>query len=95
MRYKFSKIPLFERMEEWKQSNEQQQKYLRYVMSVRMSKKHFELFDLIAKSYNLYHLLINSAAFELLRLNFQEYIIILQKTTFEIIVEIRCKQHGN
>lgn len=72
-------------------NREQAIKYLRHVISVRIDTKHFELFDIVARAYNLYYMLIFSEAFELLRLNFHEYTIIVQKDSFNITIQIQKK----
>ena len=72
-------------------NREQAIKYMRHVISVRIDTKHFELFDIVARAYNLYYLMIFAEAFELIRLNFHEYTIIVQKNPYQIIIEIKKK----
>lgn len=72
-------------------NREQAVKYLRHVISVRIDTMHFELFDIVARAYNLYYLMIFAEAFELIRLNFHEYTIIVQKNPYQIIIEIKKK----
>ena len=67
-------------------------KYLRHVISVRIDTAHFELFDIVARAYNLYYLMIFAEAFELIRLNFHEYTIIVQKDPFNYTIEIKEKR---
>ena len=91
MREKFNKLALLTQIKESDRNKEQQINYLRHCISVRFEKKWFELFDIVARAYNLYYLMIFSEAFELIRLNFHEYTIILQKDTFNYTIEIREK----
>lgn len=88
MRYKLGKNALFSRMSEYGQNNEQQIKYLRHSLSVLMENNDFVKFDYIAKAYQIYYMLLN-LVFELLRLKYYDYLIIVQSTKYEIIIEIR------
>lgn len=91
MRTKFNKFSIFGTMSKNNMNREQSIKYLRHVISVDIDKAHFELFDIVARAYNLYYLIIFAEAFEVIRLNFHEYTIVVQKTPFQIIIEIRKK----
>ena len=91
MRTKFHRIALLTQVQEMNRNREQQIKFFRHCISVRLEKKWFELFDIVARAYNLYYLMIFSEAFELIRLNFHEYIIIVQKDPFNYIIEIKEK----
>lgn len=72
-------------------NREQAIKYMRHVISVRIDTMYFELFDIVARAYNLYYLMIFAEAFEIIRLNFHEYTIIVQKNPYQIIIEIKKK----
>lgn len=91
MRAKFNKFSIFGTMSKNSMSREQAIKYMRHVVSVRIDKMHFELFDIVARAYNLYYLMIFAEAFEIIRLNFHEYTIIVQKNLYQIIIEIKKK----
>lgn len=91
MRAKFNKFSIFGTMSKNSMNREQAIKYLRHVISVRIDTAHFELFDIVARAYNLYYLMIFAEAFELIRLNFHEYTIIVQKDVYNITIEIKRK----
>ena len=91
MRAKFNKFSIFGTTSKNSIKREQAVKYLRHVISVRIDTMHFELFDIVARAYNLYYLMIFAEAFELIRLNFHEYTIIVQKNPYQIIIEIKKK----
>ena len=90
MRYKINKPALLRRMAEYGQTIEQKIAYLQYNVSVLMEQNHFKVFNSLAHGFNIYYMLLNEA-FELLRLNYSDYLIIVQSSTHEIIIEIREK----
>lgn len=90
MRYKINKHAILRKMAEYGQTIEQKIAYLQYNLSVEMEKKHFLLFNSLAHGYNIYYMLLNEA-FGLLRLNYNDYFIIVQSTEHEYIIEIRKK----
>ena len=90
MRYKFNKSGLLSRMRELDQNQHQRILYLRYNISVLFDEFSFKLFDIVAQTYNLYYMMLNEA-FELIRLNYQDYLIIVQSTEHHYSIEIRKK----
>ena len=90
MRYKMNKHALLSRMKELGQNQSQQLCYLRHNISCLMSDKYFEIFDIVAQGYVVYYMLLQDA-FELLRLKYSDYLIIVQRTQYEFIIEIRKK----
>lgn len=90
MRYKIAKPALLARMSELGQNSRQQICYLRHTIAVLMEKEDFINFDALAKGTNIYYLIL-CASFELIRFNFEDYLIIVQVTTHEIIIETRKK----
>lgn len=90
MRYKMRKPALLSRMGELGQNQLQQICYLRHNISYLMFGEDFKLFDIVAQGYNIYHMMLQDA-FELLRLKYSDYLIIVQRTQYEFIIEIRKK----
>ena len=90
MRYKINKPALLARMSEYGQTIEQRIAYLQHNIAVLLEQEHFNVFNSLAHGFNIYYMLLNEA-FELLRLNYSDYLIIVQSTTHEIIIEIREK----
>lgn len=90
MRYKINKPALLRKMAEYGQTIEQRIAYMQHNISVLMSKEHFRVFNNLAHGYNIYYMLLNEA-FELLRLNYSDYLIIVQSSGHEYIFEIRKK----
>lgn len=90
MRYKINKPALLRRMAEYGQTIEQKIAYLQHNIAVLISQEDFRIFNSLAHGYNIYYLLLNEA-FELLRLNYMDYLVIVQKDTHFINIEIRKK----
>lgn len=88
MRYKINKPALLSRMGELGQNQIQQICYLRHNISCLMSVENWRLFDCVALGYNIYYMMLQGA-FELLRLKFNDYLVIVQSTQYEFIIEIR------
>ena len=88
MRYKINKPALLSRMEELEQNQLQKICYLRHNISCLMSVEHWRLFDCVALGYSIYYMMLQSA-FELLRLKYSDYLVIVQSTQYEFIIEIR------
>lgn len=91
-RYKINRPALLSRMKEYGQTIEQRVAYLQHQISVLMSNEHYQVFNSSARGYLIYYMLLNDA-FELLRLNYCDYMIIVQSTMHEIIIEIREKNN--
>lgn len=90
MRYKINKHTLLRKMAEYGQTIEQRIAYLQHNISVLLEKEHFRVFNSLAHGFNIYYMLLNEA-FGLLRLNYSDYLIIVQSTEYEITIEIRKK----
>lgn len=90
MRYRIYKPTLLGKMAEYGQTIEQRVAYLQHNISVLMGKEDFNVFNSLAHGYNIYYMLLNEA-FELLRLNYSDYLIIVQSTNHQYIFEIREK----
>lgn len=88
MRYKMRKYALLSRMRELGQNQMQQIFYLSHNIACLMSAEDWKLFDIVAQGYNIYHMMMQEA-FELLRLRYSDYIIIVQRTQYEFIIEVR------
>ena len=88
MRYKFNKPTLLRKMAEYGQTIEQKVAYLQHTIAVQTSKEHFKVFNSLAHGYNLYYMLLNEA-FELIRFKYSDYLVIVQKDTHYITIEIR------
>lgn len=87
MRYKINKHALLSRMGEFGQNQAQRMQYLRYNISCLMSKQHWQLFDCVGCGYGIYYMLLQEA-FELLRLKYSDYLIIVQSTEHQYIFQI-------
>ena len=85
-----NKHALLHKMAEYGQTIEQRIAYLQYNISLLMEKEDFQAFNALALGFNIYYMLLNQA-FELLRINYSDYLIIVQSTTHEFIIEIRKK----
>ncbi len=90
MRYKCNKHALLCKMAEYGQTIEGKIAYLQHNTSVLMSKEDFKVFNSLAHGFNIYYMMLNEA-FELLRLNYMDYLIIVQSSPFEYTFEIRKK----
>ena len=90
MRYKINKPALLRRMAEYGQTIEQRIAYLQHNIAVLVSEEDFRIFNSLAHGFNIYYMLLNEA-FGLLRLNYSDYLIIVQSTEHEITIEIRKK----
>lgn len=83
-----NKHALLSRMGELGQNQLQRFCYLKHNISCLMSEEHWKLFNCVAYGYNIYSMLLQEA-FELIRLKFSDYLIIVQRTEYEFIIEIR------
>ena len=90
MRTRINKPALLRKMAEYGQNIEQRIKYLRHNISTLMSIEEFRLFDLWASSYNVYLMMLDEN-FELIRFNYLDYLIIVQSSQFDFVIEIRKK----
>ena len=90
MRYKIAKPALLSRMRELGQDNRQRILYLRHTISTLISEKEFRLFDLWAKTCNVYWFMLDEA-FNLIRYSYDDYLIIVQSSQFDYVIEIRKK----
>lgn len=87
MRYKIARPPLVAKMELYGQTIESRVAYLQHTIAVLMSKEHFRVFNALSIGYNIYFMLLNDA-FELLRLRYADYLIIVQATPFQYSIQI-------
>lgn len=90
MRYKLGKMPFLSRTAELGQNQNQQLLYLRHTFATLMEKNEFALFDALAYGYNVWFMMLQDA-FELIRLNYKDWTIIVQVTEFQYIIEMRRK----
>ena len=90
MRYKINKQALLRKMAEYGQTIEQRIAYLQHNIAVLVNNEDFRVFKSLANGFNIYYMMLNEA-FELLRLNYSDYLVIVQSTTHEFIIEIRKK----
>lgn len=88
MRYKINKTPLLFRMEELRQSQSQRLLYLRHTISILLNENEFALFDTLAQGYHIYFMMLNKA-FELIRLNYKDWLVIVQSAEHQYVIEIR------
>lgn len=75
-------------MGELGQNQSQQICYLRHNISCLLTIEHFNLFDCVAQGYVIYNMMLQSA-FEMIRLKYSDYLIIVQRAQYEFIIEIR------
>lgn len=87
MRYKMNKHALLSRMGELGQNQAQRLQYLRHNISCLMSKEHFQIFDIVAQGYVIYYMILQEA-FELIRLKYSDYLVIVQSTEHQYIFQI-------
>lgn len=92
MRYKMQKHALLSHMGELEQNQAQRVNFLRHNISCLMSVEHFALFDCVAQGYAIYNMLLQDC-FELLRLQYSDYLIVVQRTNYQFIIEIRKKEN--
>ena len=83
-----NKFGILRKMAEYDQNTTQRVSYLRHNIRTLLDKNVEKLFDIWAVAHNIYYMMLQDE-FDLIRYKYQDYMIIVQNTNYEWVIEMR------